>query len=199
MARQVGLKVHRPTIGTSLSVCACLTLIFYGGIANCCDDAYGQILDAIKQYCQLDALGHRLSTAAYPPIRQLMAWDEDKDEPGWDCMRIISGFDVGNIAVFRDVADATITYTIVANHCSDGELEKVDYIDRVSVKLIRDDDSWKFKDYVPYPRVFISTAIAGFQERLIYVEQKTPNETERIAYFGNLIKELTQLKRDLQH
>lgn len=142
----------------------CLGLIFFPS-NNSNSASVNSAAFEVKKYCELDFNGARISGGDYKEIRNLMAWDEDRDEPGWDCFIIISDYKITNEAVKQDAAYVTVKYNVIARFCSDYSLEKKGYIDTVDFKLTRADSFWKIKDYVLYPRISKKTAINYLRKR----------------------------------
>ncbi len=149
--------------------------------------------DVVEAYCQFDADGYRILSGYYAKIRNLMAWEKDQDEPGWDCFKIISDYKIINVSSTNETATVTVQYDIVGNLCGI-ELDRKSYLDVVDFKLINTDKTWKIREYVPYPRISIDAAIVFLQNWAKNLERAGRQNDEKISELKDLIIELERLR-----
>ena len=156
--------------------------------------AFGSLVsDVVNRYCKLDSEGLRLSIDKYDEIRNLMAWEKDQDEPGWDCFKIISDYKIVNTISTNETATVTVQYNIVGTLCGI-ELDRKSYLDVVDFKLIKTDKTWKIREYIPYPRISIDTAIVFLQNWAKNLERAGSQNEEKISKLKALIIELERLR-----
>lgn len=124
-----------------------------------------------------------------------MAWEEDQDEPGWDCFKIISDYEIMDSIVTEDSAKVIVKYKVLSTAC-DFELDKRSYLDSVEFELTKTKDAWKIKKYIPYPRVSIDNTLAFFkdlQKKLLTHDSGNKEELSKLRLF---INELERLKKN---
>lgn len=186
--------VHRTTrLGGLIVVLAGFIMT---SIANCeTATTVAPVSDVVAAYCYFDADGFRISTANYEKIRNLMAWDEDQDEPGWDCFKVIAGYKINDEAIHKKKASVKVQYEIVGTICG-RELTQEKYIDSVEFQLVQIDEKWKIKEYVPYPRISVNTAIAFFEKWLERSRPESSDNSKNKSQVQTLITELKGLRRD---
>ena len=158
--------------------------------------AFGSpISEVVDKYCQLDYKGARLYSVKYIEIRNLMAWKEDQDEPGWDCFKIISGYRVINEKVMNKTAIVSVEYDILATVWSNAEIDKNSYSDIVDIELLETDSGWKIKQYVTYPRISIGTAITLFEKWIKRWLAEGIEHNEKVSNLRSFIEDLEKLKQ----
>lgn len=119
--------------------------------------------DVVRNYCELDGNGARLSSVDYYEVRRLMAWDDDRDEPGWDSFKVISGYEILGEKIEGDSATVKVKYNIVAG----GDFLGLDVnktSETVDIFLKKKAGGWRVETYVPLPRIYIDTAIAQYRK-----------------------------------
>lgn len=119
--------------------------------------------EVVKRYCELDANGARLSSETYGDVRQLMAWEDDRDEPGWDGLKVIDGFEVIREEITGKEAKVVVRYNILAEG-GVYELDVQKTSEDLEIALVRRPDGWRLVNYVPLPRIYINTAIDRYNE-----------------------------------
>lgn len=148
----------------------------------------------VEKYCDLDFKGARITGKNYSEVRQLMAWSADQDEPGWDCFRIIRDFKIVSEEVDGSRAKVMVEYNIVAGFCGSYELDAKQYKEVVPVELIKNNDSWKVKNYILYPRISIETALEYLDNKVKKMESGHGDAVE-LAKIRQLITNITKLKK----
>ena len=128
--------------------------------------------DVVNEYIRLDAEGARSSSDRYGEIRRLMDWEEDQDEPGWDCIYITRSHRILASDIKEESAAVTVRYEILYHVCSGAQgLEAIrkDSVDDVKFELALRDGEWRIRYYVPRPRILASEAfpveVTDFIER----------------------------------
>ena len=165
-----------------------LSMIFFSCINS--NPAYSNsAVIAVKKYCDLDFNGARIPGGNYDKLRNLMAWEEDQDEPGWDCFIIISDYKIIDEKVKQNTAIVTISYNVLLRFCSDYSFEKKIYADRVDFELKKIEGFWKINEYVPYPRISKDVALKYLKTRLKYLKQDSA-ETDKIVLLINTLEKL---------
>src|SRR3989338_1696734 len=91
--------------------------------------------ETVERYCMLDSKGHRLSSLTYAPIRELMAWLDDRGEPGWDCFKVISGYKITNEKILEGRALVTVRYNVLKTVCGTDDLGKERGVEDIGVIL----------------------------------------------------------------
>lgn len=169
----------------------CCVLVYMISFATC---AFGSLVsDVVNRYCKLDSEGFRLSSDNYDEIRNLMAWEKDQDEPGWDCFKIISDYKMINVRSTNETATVTVQYGIIGTLCGT-ELDRKSYLDIVDFKLITTDNTWKIREYVPYPRISIDAAIIFLQNWAKSPGRVGRQNDEKVSELKALIVELEKLR-----
>jgi len=177
-----------------VQICAILVLIFgHAGLIYAkplADDP----AKVVNEYCLLDARGARIFSGEYENIRKLMAWGHDRDEPGWDCAKIISDYEVKEVKVSKDQANVLVRYHVVAFLCSESDLDLKKYVEDVEVNLIYISEKWKLSKYIVSPRIYVETAIKLLNGRILeFIETKSAVQAQ-IDKHSDAIKNLEIIK-----
>jgi hypothetical protein len=97
----------------------------------------------VKEFCQLDYEGMRLSSHTYPAVRHLTTIEESE---GWDTVVIIDKFDVTNTVITDNTAEVTVVYYVLGTADGDG-LKETKAVKTVTFKLGKNSKGWK----ITYP------------------------------------------------
>lgn len=171
----------------------------FASILLFCSYGFGSsINEVVDKYCQLDLQGARLSSSNnYDEIRRLMAWQENQDEPGWDCFLIISGYSILKELVNDNTATVSVKYDVLAMSCGDIMLiEKRNLSEIVDFNLVKVNNTWKIEKYIVYPRVSDNAAITHYRhviKRLLIDEKKN---REKVSNLRTLISEVERLRAE---
>ncbi len=114
-------------------------------------------------YCRLDSAGTRLGSVDPKPAFDLVAWEE---EPGWDQVMIIDGYELVQSHREADTAVVTVMYHQVG-WLAGGELRpapgkkagETEHAEIVSFKLVKRDSCWKIASPVIIPHESLDHAI----------------------------------------
>lgn len=176
----------------STALCTLLTC-FIAGNTQC---GQPSSRDIVQQYCELDARGARLSTSSYREIRKLMDWEEDRSEPGWDTVYVVSSYVVGSPKTTEEgYIIVPVCYDIVGSIDGGMVFKKDDRRECLDFKTARRGESWRILEYVPIPRISIETAIENAKERLAEAHA-TGNENEDVVLSGNrLFRQLMEINK----
>jgi hypothetical protein len=165
----------------------CLSLIFFPYNNSNSANSNSAVIE-VKKYCELDFNGARIPEGDYEKLRNLMAWEEDQDEPGWDCFIIISDYKIMDEKVKKNAAKVTVRYNVLSRICSDYSLEKKRYADKVDYELVKIHGFWKIKEYVPYPRISKDVALKYLKNRLKLLKQDSVEKGKIDSLIKNLEK-----------
>lgn len=110
-------------------------------------------IEVVRQYCEFDLEAGRISTANFPKLPSLVAWEA---EPGWDTVTIVSGFKILSSKQSHDRAVVTVKWAVLGhseaeNITKDQKSEVVDY----QSKLVK--GLWKIESPVIPPHVSLPT------------------------------------------
>jgi hypothetical protein len=122
-----------------------LLLAMIIGLSVCSAVAAASPSEVVRQFCQLDFDGARLSSVAYTTILPLIAYPE---EPGWDTVIGIKGFKIEQESIFADLAEVVVIYEVDQSWPSG-----INTSSKETIKLVRERGAWKIKEYLAYPRV----------------------------------------------
>ena len=104
--------------------------------------------DIVEKYCQYDFQGARLNSVEAQSYRLLVAYEE---EPGWDTVIGVKGFEIGRVIVKDNVAVVEVNFEI--DRAWPVQIEQISEYSTVKVELSLENGSWKISKYIPFPRV----------------------------------------------
>lgn len=189
MENLAALKVRRSVRGTNnkyffLSLYIIMFIISFPACS------YASLIsEVVERYCFLDSMGFRLDSEKYIEVRKLMSWDDDQDEPGWDCVKIILGYKVLKETADDKTATVTVEYDIIGDICGTVFNNKR-YREFVDFQLINADTTWKIKNYIQYPRITPDIAITTMVD---LIKTNYAEEPDAIRKLRSIIKELEEL------
>ena len=159
-----------------LIFCGCLLVLIVNGVSGAFSPA-----EVVHKYCELDARGARVISGEYNKIRQLMAWEKEQVEPGWDCFKIIGNYNITSKDIDEKHATIDVKYDVIAMCCSDDFLEEKEYSEVETFNLVFQKGEWKIKEYVVYPRVYKKSVIPILEQRLKYLQENGSEENDKKA------------------
>lgn len=105
---------------------------------------------AVREYCRLDFLGMRLSTASALRFRipERGSWP---DEPGWDDMTVVSGYHVSPARISGTTARVTVRWDVLSPTV--GPFVPAPTVEEVELELVWADDAWRIRGPLVDPHV----------------------------------------------
>jgi hypothetical protein len=104
--------------------------------------------EVVAAFCKLDFEGNRLSSEKYKNIKSLVSYP---DEPGWDTVIGIHGYEIKKEKIENASAEITVEYEIDRqwpNNPSNKEKYKTE-----TFHLKQENSKWKITKYIMFPRV----------------------------------------------
>ena len=131
-----------------------------------------RVVNVINEYCKLDFSGARTPYGDYEKIYHLMAWENERSDPGWDIFLIVTGYKIVEEIIENNSAIVTVEYNVIGE-LSFRKLEVVHYIDKATFNLLNKNNEWKITKYIISPRISLDTALFVEQERMKDHPEKT--------------------------
>jgi hypothetical protein len=154
------------------------------------DGAKRKPADVVKEYCQLDLQGARLSGETWSRVAPLVGWE---DEPGWDSAILASGYHVQSTTVRPDHASVIVVFRVLGSLEDDkpfAPARKGKY-ETISFHLERAGDSWKIVRPVIPPHVSLRSMMEHLRGLLAHEE----NGSERKQTLEEQLHQLEKLHR----
>ena len=105
----------------------------------------------MRQFCQVDALGGRVSLRNWPQLIRIVEWPF---EPAWDSVLLITGYAVGSPRPAEGGAfDVEVAYTVVGQVSALG-LETNVYVEPVTFHVHAPQKGWRIVGPPPLPHIF---------------------------------------------
>ena len=105
----------------------------------------------VRQFCQADALGRRVSLREWTEFIPIVSWSY---EPAWDFVVLITGYEVGSL---RSDAGGTlyvdVSYTVIGQVSAFG-LETGEHIETIAFRVDASQEGWRIVGPPPPPHVF---------------------------------------------
>ena len=102
----------------------------------------------VAEFCKLDFEGHRLSSAAYEPIKPLIMY---LAEPGWDIVLGVHSYELSSETIEGNIAKVIVHYEIDRSWPVDiGDISKYK---TETFMLAQENGFWKISKYIQFPRV----------------------------------------------
>ena len=106
----------------------------------------------VRQFCQADALGQRVTVAGWPNVAPLVAWSF---EPAWDHAYLNTAYEVGSPHPSHDGALAVDVHYSVVGQLSALGLDSTVYVDTVTFEVAAPGDTgWRIFGPPPPPHIF---------------------------------------------
>jgi hypothetical protein len=105
----------------------------------------------VRQFCQADALGRRLSLRGWPELMPIVSWPF---EPAWDVVILITGYGIGSPRPSEDGAlELDVYYTVVGQVSALG-FDTNAYVETVTFRVHAPEEGWRIIGPPPPPHVF---------------------------------------------
>ncbi|MFI5396742.1 MAG: hypothetical protein ACHQ9S_14500 [Candidatus Binatia bacterium] len=105
----------------------------------------------VRQFCQADGLGKRVSVAGWDEVAPLVAWSF---EPAWDHVVLIAGYEVRTPrGIENGGVGVEVRYTVIGEVSALG-LDAVVHIETAELQLEAADGRWRIIGPPPPPHVF---------------------------------------------
>jgi hypothetical protein len=105
----------------------------------------------VRQFCQADALGRRVSVPNWSEFARMVEWPF---EPAWDSVLLITGYSVGSPRAAEGGAlDVDVDYTVVGQVSALG-LETSVHVETVTFRVHAPEQGWRIIGPPPPPHIF---------------------------------------------
>jgi len=105
----------------------------------------------VRQFCQADAFGRRVSLRDWPQFISIVEWPF---EPAWDSVLLITGYSVGSPRAAEGGAlDVDVDYAVVGQVSALG-LETNVYVETVTFRVHAPEQGWRIVGPPPPPHIF---------------------------------------------
>ena len=143
---------------------ACVVLVARGVVAKSPRKS-ATPSDVVRQYCELDMEGARLSSQNphVAKVFSLVTWSE---EPGWDSATVIRGFEVVGVRAGRQTSAVTVRYEVLGEMSGVSVATSRRIPELVTFVVRRSETGWKIDRPLIRPHISADAAIAALNDLL---------------------------------
>ena len=145
----------------------------------------------VRHYIENDLKGYRLSSRTWRQKMYPFYYDRETDEPGWDTITVVKGYEVVNTAVAGNDATVAVHYDILCDIGTQVSVRSKTNA-RVVYSLRMRNGAWKLNGYKTCPLVSQDTAI----EHVAGLCKKSENNTAAKKRNLKLLRDLQQLIKE---
>jgi hypothetical protein len=116
----------------------------------------------VRQFCQADALGHRVTVRGWPEFMPIVSWPF---EPAWDSVVLITGYTVGSPRPAENGAlEVDVRYDVVGQVSALG-LDTGVHVETVTFRVHAPEEGWRIIGPPPPPHLFGARADIELMQR----------------------------------